>query len=407
MIDKIGVASIFKNEYPFIVEWLAYHRSLGVKRFFVADNESDDGTRELLICLRNLGYIELEFQPVVEGENSQLAAYKMLLEKYGGETDWLAFVDADEFLVLERDDISIEDYLREISEIKDVGAVAVNWAVYGSSHWVTAGPGFVTDRFILRAEQSRSVNRHYKTLLNTSACRGVGTNPHSFKIGKDKIYVNSLGQRLTDDELGGLTKDPVWGGIRINHYVVKSRGEFFTKKRPRGRPGGKTRAAEFFSQHDVNDVEDRLSDVRAVALQKEYKKIVAALHDAGFEYSEQVDKNALFYSTGSGGLKFRVDGVSFENERIDCKGWVAAPKNNCVDFNLLVNYTVVVRAVSVERMTRIDVARHLKGDPDARYGFKCVFDVKKAIEEAGPIDLVELCIGAGDNNVGVITRLVI
>ncbi len=407
MIDKIGIASIFRNEYPFIVEWLAYHRSLGVKRFFIADNESDDGTRELLIYLRDLGYIELEFQPVVDGENSQLSAYKSLIDKHGGKTDWLAFVDADEFLVLERNDISIDDYIKKISKVRHVGAVAVNWAVYGSSHWVTANRSFVTDRFVMRAEQSRPINRHYKTLLNTSAYRGVGTNPHFFKINKDRVYVNSLGRRLVDGEFGGLTKESIWGGIRINHYVVKSRGEFFTKKRPRGRPGGKTRAAEFFLQHDVNDVEDRLSSTRVSALLSEYGKIVSALRGVGFEYEEQDDDSGLFYSNGSGGLKFRVDSVSFQNERIECKGWVAAQRNNCVDFKALINYTSVVRASSVERMTRADVARHLNGDPETRYGFKCIFDVKKIIEKVGFLDQVELCIGEGDSDMGVITKLTV
>ena len=33
-------AAIFKNEGPYILEWVAYHRVLGIERFFIADNDS-------------------------------------------------------------------------------------------------------------------------------------------------------------------------------------------------------------------------------------------------------------------------------------------------------------------------------------------------------------------------------
>lgn len=405
MTDKIGIASIFRNEYPFIVEWLAYHRSLGVRRFFIADNESDDGTRELLQILHDLGYINLVLQPIIDGENSQLAAYQRILEVYGAEIEWLAFIDADEFVGIEKNDLSLVEYLRRISKIRNVGAIAINWAVYGSSHWMTAGREFVTDRFTMRAEQNRSINRHYKTFIRTSACRGVGTNPHAFKLKKDLIYVDSSGRKLGDGEWGGLTKDVAWAGIRINHYVVKSRSEFFTKKRPRGRPGGKTRAAEFFEQHDINEVEDRLGKLRASALLREYDEIVASLKIAGVEYGVEDKRNDPLHFTGGGGMKFRVDSVFFEGGRIECKGWVDGPKNNCIDFKMLVNYACVVKAISIERMVRADVARHLKGDPGVRYGFKCVFDAKKLVEKREAIEQLELCIGGGESSVDVLVRL--
>ena len=53
----IGVAAIFKNEFEYVIEWLAHHRAIGIKHFFIADNESNDGTSELLTALDNAGLV--------------------------------------------------------------------------------------------------------------------------------------------------------------------------------------------------------------------------------------------------------------------------------------------------------------------------------------------------------------
>lgn len=35
---KFSIASIIKNESPYILEWIAYHLSIGVEHFYIADN---------------------------------------------------------------------------------------------------------------------------------------------------------------------------------------------------------------------------------------------------------------------------------------------------------------------------------------------------------------------------------
>jgi hypothetical protein len=48
---SIGIAAIVKNELPYLIEWIAFHRASNVNRFFIANNNSTDGTKELLIAL--------------------------------------------------------------------------------------------------------------------------------------------------------------------------------------------------------------------------------------------------------------------------------------------------------------------------------------------------------------------
>ena len=41
----LAVCAIAKNEGHYFKEWIEWHRSQGVERFYIYDNESTDGTR--------------------------------------------------------------------------------------------------------------------------------------------------------------------------------------------------------------------------------------------------------------------------------------------------------------------------------------------------------------------------
>lgn len=43
---NLYIAAIIKDEYSGLLEWIAYHRVLGVTGFMIADNGSRDGSTE-------------------------------------------------------------------------------------------------------------------------------------------------------------------------------------------------------------------------------------------------------------------------------------------------------------------------------------------------------------------------
>ncbi|MFG1358490.1 glycosyltransferase family 2 protein [Xanthobacter pseudotagetidis] len=51
---KIAICAIVRDEAPYVLEWVAHHRALGFDHIFVFDNESRDGTSELLDSLSTL-----------------------------------------------------------------------------------------------------------------------------------------------------------------------------------------------------------------------------------------------------------------------------------------------------------------------------------------------------------------
>ena len=46
-----------RNEGLYLVEWLAYHRQLGVDAFFIYANDNDDGSDALLAALSRAGVV--------------------------------------------------------------------------------------------------------------------------------------------------------------------------------------------------------------------------------------------------------------------------------------------------------------------------------------------------------------
>lgn len=45
---RISLCLIFKNEAPFLKEWLDYHLTVGIDHFYLYNNNSDDNFKDIL-----------------------------------------------------------------------------------------------------------------------------------------------------------------------------------------------------------------------------------------------------------------------------------------------------------------------------------------------------------------------
>ncbi|PRE86561.1 glycosyltransferase family 2 protein [Burkholderia multivorans] len=253
---KIGIAAIFKNECEFILEWIAYHRAIGIDYFLIADNESEDGSAELLGGLEKAGFIQaVQFQNPID-QRPQLPAYSHMLKICPKDVDLLAFIDADEFILPLDGSDSIRSFFGRIFSDEAVSALALNWATYGSCGHVFATNELVIDRFTKMAEKDFGVNNHYKSIVRPARV-DFFENPHHAKLIGGR-FVDSIGNDVVYHERHGhgLSRDVVWGGARVNHYAVKSLEEFLVGKSRKGSASRASRVkhADYFYRHDKNDV---------------------------------------------------------------------------------------------------------------------------------------------------------
>jgi hypothetical protein len=248
---ELAICAIAKNEARYLLEWIAYHRVVGVEHFLIFDNDSNDGTSEMLEKLTETGFVERVSWPNGEdGGPPQLAAYGEGLNRLRDRAKWIAFIDLDEFLLpLQSDDV--KEVLRDF---EDAAGLVVPWRIFGSSGEEIWRDEPVITRFTHRAPDDHSVNNSVKTIVRGRYVRLPGVHTPELAAGT-----------LSDEHrrVVGMTSNPDSHAVAdaerlvLNHYFSKSREEWDIKRRKGRADCLAVRAKAEFDGHDRNEVEDR------------------------------------------------------------------------------------------------------------------------------------------------------
>lgn len=245
----LAICAIAKNEGPYFKEWIEWHRGQGVNKFYIYDNESSDGTQDILQPYIESGVVLYKKWP---GHRKQLAAYDDCLECHRFDARWIAFIDLDEFIVPVKD-VSIPQFL---SRFEGFAGVEVNWLIYGSGGQKAKTAGTMMERFKQHSVLNHRLNRHVKSIVNP---RRVFAMIGCHEAAKISGYIaDSHGQPVKKNF---RDREPQQDIIRINHYAVRSYEEFI-EKQARGRASGtqRTVSAEYFNQYDLNDIDENADE---------------------------------------------------------------------------------------------------------------------------------------------------
>jgi hypothetical protein len=238
----LAVCLIAKNEGRYLSEWIDWHKSKGVEKFYIYDNDSDDNTEEVLRPYILDGTVEYTPFP---GKRNQLDAYGDCLERHRFDTRWIAFIDADEFIVPLQND-SIPEFLKDFEAFS---AVEINWLCFGSGGAKKRETGGVMERFRMHAAPDFQDNRYVKSIVNPR-CIVNFPNVHEPAHLSGKVvdtHGNTINRNYKD-------RPPLLDKIRINHYSIKSLEEFL-EKRSRGRARrGSMRKMDYFWKRDRNEI---------------------------------------------------------------------------------------------------------------------------------------------------------
>jgi len=226
---NVAVCAIFKNEAPYLREWIEFNHIVGVEHFYLYNNDSNDDFQNILQPYIESGLVTLKDWP---GAQQQMPAYYDCFEKFAKETKWLGFIDVDEFVVPK----STNNLYEFLQKFECYGAVNMYWRIFGSSGIVERDiKGLVTEDFIVCYPKLSDIGKcFYNTVfdINISSAKNIFWG-HKFWVsifGCDIPPVNCFG-KLTFWEC-----DPVKNvefPIQINHYWTKSYKEY-EKKSARG-----------------------------------------------------------------------------------------------------------------------------------------------------------------------------
>lgn len=211
---EVSLCMIFKNEAPYLREWLEYHILLGVDHFYLYNNNSDDDFAEVLSPYIREGRVTL-----VDWERNycQVGAYEHCYKASREETRWLGFIDADEFLNLS---FEAGDAKTFFAKYEAWPSLFLFWRMFGTSGVMTEDYSKpVIEQFTscwpdLCNEGKSFINNDYRfTALNIHWSRAEYLGLPLFGVAVNRVfvpYMNVIFRRINPRAC-------------INHYWSKSR----------------------------------------------------------------------------------------------------------------------------------------------------------------------------------------
>ena len=218
-----------RNEGPYLLEWIAYHRAIGVESIFLYTNNNSDGSDELLSALAKSRVIVWMQNELAPGCAAQAKAYGHALGVLPDTLDyrWALVIDLDEFFVFNPDLFrSLPEYI-SWQEQQPVDAIALNWAVVGSGGQINWRDEPVTKRFTTQLGTAPLV----KTMFRPR--KFMHSTPHHPTAYRrtNTIFLNSDREAhvYTDSGDPAVSDSPRANCAWVNHYFFKSVEEFLWK----------------------------------------------------------------------------------------------------------------------------------------------------------------------------------
>jgi len=273
----LAVCAMFRDEAPYLAEWIAFHQLVGVGHFFLYNNKSSDHYLKVLQPFIDAGAVTLHDWPISFHERAQRKAYTHCLNSVRSMVRWLAFIDIDEFLFAPGHD-SLEMILPDYEKWP---GVVVHWQNYGSSGRRTGSAEPVIERFARRARSNWVRNRKVKSIIDPSRTIAP-TGVHHFEYMDGLLAVDETKTEVRTrrrpawkkrlkplyGKLGPLLRyiDPYSAAdllsknisverLRINHYPVKSYQEYLSKTAHKKKKR-RYEDIDYFAYHDRNEVFD-------------------------------------------------------------------------------------------------------------------------------------------------------
>lgn len=235
---RVSVCTIFKDEAPYLKEWIEYHKIIGVDHFYLYNNNSSDDFMKIITPYIKKGVVTLIDWPMQQG---QIKAYKDCIRKYRHESNWIGFIDVDEFIV----PIKENDVYSFLKKFKNRPAVKLYWQLFGTSGRVDrVRTGLVTEDFTICWRKYDEVgkcfyNTAYDFNFNSPKAKGMHHFFWASWKGIDLPPVNCFDSICQRGFERAKSED---FPIQLNHYFTKSfneyiermtRGDVFFKVSPR------------------------------------------------------------------------------------------------------------------------------------------------------------------------------
>ncbi|MEL7463568.1 MAG: glycosyltransferase family 2 protein [Pseudomonadota bacterium] len=294
---RVLIVTTMKNEGPFILEWIAYHRSIGVTDFLVYTNDCDDGTDAFHDLLAEKGviaeHLDNPFRTMNGVKPQHAALWNSQTRPVAQEADWIIGMDVDEFINIHVGEGRFQDLL---DAVPDANMISMTWRLFGNGFVRDFEDGFVTEK-LLHCAHERARKPHqawgFKTAFrNTGIYRKFGVHrPKGLKPDRagEINWVDSNGRQMPESyhQAGWRASKRNWGYglVTLNHYSLRS-SESYLVKRDRGRVNhvDRDQGLAYWFRMNHNAVEDRSILPKLPAAKAEFDRLmedpdIRAMHE--------------------------------------------------------------------------------------------------------------------------------
>jgi hypothetical protein len=265
-VNTLAACAIVRDEARNIAEWIAFHRLVGMSRFFIYDDRSVDDSMaiaermnrgDITIHRYDEGWHVPEFYGLMQPgtgfqKTPQCCAYTHCSRVHAEDAEWCAYIDVDEFL-FHTDFDSLPDYL---DNYPTACGIVANWMVFGSNGHATRPIGLTIENYTQRASEGQPDpwGKHIKTIVRMECGHRWGLN------GSHVPFFDGWMEPITqygNPNPWSMTPNPTSKGLRINHYYHRSHEEAAAKaiKNDHNAPPGYPNAERVVA-HDRNEIED-------------------------------------------------------------------------------------------------------------------------------------------------------
>ncbi|MEP1352894.1 MAG: glycosyltransferase family 2 protein [Tateyamaria sp.] len=297
-----------KDEGPFLLEWIAFHRSIGFENILIFSNDCSDGSDWLLDCVAETGAItHIRTTPGAKESAQGLAAKLTQEHPLYQKADWACWLDIDEFLNIKTGTGYVTDL---VSAVGDRHGALLSWRLFGDSGLPNWHPQqLAVESFIRAAPKGAPVNNPVKSFFRTGAWI-------------QHLYIHrpvftddapELGLHLIDNDGSDLPAEVLFGKrnngmpnkdnpnrnrrnllAQVNHYAVRTYDVFQLKRirgsgmKPTGASSelrGRRHGQHFWDKRNTNQKQDKSIHQNLPALRAELAVLlnvpeIAKAHEA-------------------------------------------------------------------------------------------------------------------------------
>lgn len=225
-----------RNEGPFLLEWVAYHRAIGFDHIVILSDPSEDGTEALLDRLaatKAITHIPHHAQGGTGGMDFADRAYAHAASlPHVQEADWVLALDIDEYLNIHVGTGRLADLFTAIAKSGPCDVIALGWRIFGNAGQAGFINRLLLPRLTRAAPETPVIDKRHlaiKSLFRPAGLTRIGPHRPTFTDGP-RVWRNGAGQDVSRViGTSGTALTPATRGhtlAQINHYPVRGNAVF-------------------------------------------------------------------------------------------------------------------------------------------------------------------------------------